>query len=738
MVNKISLPLFGRPGRGPVRRAAMGLRAALLASTLGVGMIVAPLPVQAQEASGEMAMLVADKVWLETRDRIVAEGHVEAVRGDARVKASRVVYDRKTNKLILEGPIVLTRGEDEVILGDAAELDRDLRNGLIRGARLVLNQQVQLAAARLDQVNGRYAQMTRVTASSCHVCEGQTPLWQIRAKRVIHDKEAKQLYFDEARLQIKGVSVFYVPRLRMPDPTQTRATGFLIPTLQQSSLLGTGVRLPYFIKMGDHRDLTLTPYLSSQTRTLEFRYRQAFHNGRIQFEGAVSNDDLLRGRTRGYIRGTGAFNLRNDFTLSFDAIAFGDDAYLNNYGFSSADRHQSRVTLHRFRRDEYIEAELAHVRTLRDNEDNTTIAALAGDTTYEKRFFPRLGELRVRAETHSHLRYSTLDVDGPDSDSIVDGRDVQRLSAGVQWANTWTLMGGIRAETLAAVDFDSFQTRQDAALPRSEAGFTPAAAVTLRWPWTRTETGGAVQVIEPVAMIAWSGGQNLDVANDESTRVEFDEGNLLALSRFPSPDRRERGLRGAFGVSWTRIDTKGRESNLTLGTVLREAADPDFYQASGLRGTTSDLLISGRYKTGDLSLFARGLFGNDLQVNKAEGRANWERGRYDIEASYIWLSSDPVVGRTASVSEWSFNSGIDLGDFWNASVSGRYDIASDKPISAGLGLNYRNECVDVTVSASRRFASSTIVSPVTDFSFAVSLRGFSAQAGDEKISRTCR
>jgi hypothetical protein len=59
MVNKISLPLFGGPGRGHMQRAARGLRAALLASALGVGGNVAPPPVQAQEASAEMAMLVA-------------------------------------------------------------------------------------------------------------------------------------------------------------------------------------------------------------------------------------------------------------------------------------------------------------------------------------------------------------------------------------------------------------------------------------------------------------------------------------------------------------------------------------------------------------------------------------------------------------------------------------------------------------------------------------------------------
>lgn len=737
-----------RRSRRRSRRLGLVPVVALVASLM-VSAVWAPCSASAQgqgqdrghnrpQDSGAPAILIADQVWMETRDRIVAEGHVEAVQGETRVQASRIVYDRATGELILDGPIVLTRGQDEVILGDSAQLDRGLRNGLIHGARLVLDQQLQIAAARMDRSDGRYAQMTRVTASSCHVCGNHKPLWQIRASRVVHDKEAKQLYFDDARFQVMGASVFYLPRLRMPDPTQTRATGFLIPSIKQSSLLATGIRMPYFIKLGDHRDLTLTPYISAKTRTLEFRYRQAFARGRISFDGAISQDDLLPGRTRAYLHGVGQFNLRNDFVLSFDAIAFGDDSYLNNYSYSSADRHQSRITLHRFRRDEFIEAELAHYRTLRVTEDNATIPALVGDATYEKRIFPRFGELRLKAQSHSHVRYSDLNIDSADSDLITDGRDVTRINAGVLWTNTWTLPGGLRAQTLASVEFDSFRTEQDAALPTTQSGFSPAASVTLRWPFSRAERSGAIQIIEPVAMVGWTGGKALNVANDESRRVEFDEGNLLSLSRFPGEDRRERGLQAALGIGWTRIDPTGWEGRLTLGTVLRETANPDFYQASGLQGATSDLLISGQFKNGDLALFARGLFNNDLDVNKAEARAFWHRGRYSVAANYVWLSSDPVVGRSNTVSEWSFTSGVDLGTFWNASVSGRYDIATDKPISAGLGLNYRNECVDVTVSASRRFASSTIVTPVTDFSFAVSLRGFSANTGQDKISRNCR
>lgn len=701
--------------------------------------ILLPFGVVAQDGP-DPAMLVADRVWLEGRSRVVAQGAVEVLQGEARLRASRVSYDRDTEKLSIEGPIILTRGSQELIIADAAQLDRDLRNGMIRSARMVLDQQLQLAAARLDRVDGRYSQLTRATVSSCQVCGTRPPLWQIKARRVIHDQEEMQLYFDDARFEIMGTPVLWLPRLRLPDPNQTRATGFLIPSIRRNSQLGTGIKLPYFIRIGDHRDLTLTPYISTRTKTLEWRYRQAFARGRLEFSGAFSKDEIRPAVTRAYIEGAGQFDLNRGFKLDFRLAAVSDDAYVTDYGYSDADRLESEITLSRIRRDEYVAGSIANFHSLRVNEDNATIPSIVSDMSYERRLFPRFGgELRLTADQHSHLRYSNLNVDGPDADTVTDGRDVNRLSVGARFLNTWTLPFGIRAQGLIGVDVDSFRTAQDATLPASDSSVSPSAALTLRWPWVRHGRDGVSEVLEPVAMVAWTGGTGLNVANDESTRIEFDEGNLLTLSRFSAPDRRERGLRAAIGVNWTRINPTGWDARLTLGSVLREKPDLNFSNSSGLSATTSDLLIAGQVRTASgLTLTARGLFDTSFKVNKAEAKASFVAGRYDLSASYVWLTADLAENRPASVSEWTIDTSFDINPNWRGSLYGRYDIVADEPISAGLGLVYSNECVDVTLSASRRFTSSTIVTPATDFSFTVGLRGFSARTSGGGAAKSCR
>ena len=718
-------------------------RPALLAMVVALLCLLRPAMAQVQtvEDAARPAVLVADRVWLEGKTRLIASGNVEALYDDVRIKAARISYDRTSDRLSIEGPITITQGEDVLVLADAAEMDPAWQNGLLSGARMVLNQQVQLAAHQLSRINGRYSQLYKASVTSCRVCDnGRPPLWQIRARRVIHDQIAQQLYFEDAQIRVMDVPIFYLPRLRLPDPTLARATGFLIPKIAGNSELGTGIKIPYFIRLGDHRDLTLAPFLSANTRTVELRYRQAFRNGRIRFSGALSQDNLTTRDYRGYLFGEGLFNLKRDFKLSFGLELVSDKTYLVDYDYSDKDRLDSEIAITRVRRDEYIRGALVNYHTLRVGEDISTMPAIIGDLAYERRFFPRRlgGELRFSAGLHSHYRYSRSGIDGPDADSIVDGRDVTRLEAEALWLRNWTIGPGLRAGFQIGVAVDQVFTGDDLSRPARAAQVTPMTAFSLRWPWRKTTRNGAIHVIEPMVQLAWSGGSNPNVANDESTRVEFDEGNLMSLSRFPAADRRERGLVAAYGVNWTRIGPRGMQSSLTLGQITRETGDPDFSPTSGLRGVTSDLLLAGQIKTEDgLSLTGRAVIDANFNLAKTEARAGWQTSGFGFGASYVWLGADAAENRPATVSEWSVDGLYRFNRHWSGSANMRYDVVSNKAAEAGLGLQYRNECVELDLSVSRRFTSSVILTPSTDFSFTVGLKGFSANSSDKSYTRKC-
>ncbi|MFX0540403.1 LPS-assembly protein LptD [Roseovarius sp. S4756] len=724
------------------------------ALALVAAIALASAPVRSQErnaptAAAAPALLIADDVTLDGDRSLTATGNVEAVFDGQRLKARSITYDRSTDQLKITGPLTLYDGDYTTVLADEGQLDRDMRNGILTGARLVMDDQLQLAANQISRTDGRYSQLYKAAVTSCRVCnEGDTPLWQIRARRVIHDAETRQLFLDGAQFRVGNLPIAYFPRLRLPDPTVERLTGFLTPSLYNSSLLGFGVKVPYFIRIGDHKDLTLTPYYTNKTRTLEFRYRQEFTTGGIEFEGAISDDDLQRRDRRAYIFGRGVFSLPQDYVLRFDIEAVKDDAYLVDYGYSDKDRLDSEISVERVRRDEWRRAALTYFHTLRDGENNSTLPTSVGNLDYEKRYFPKRmgGELRFAGQLHGHYRTSSVTTDGPDLDRFADGRDVARLTASADWLRSWTMAGGLRTTFQTGVAVDHIEVRGAAATSSSEySEATPSAALTMRYPLAKTTARGTVHMIEPVVQLAWVGGSTPNIANDESTRNEFDEGNLLSLSRFAAADRRERGLSAVWGLNWTRFAPGGLRSTLSLGQIVREQAQLEatgtesFSLSSGLQGSTSDLLIAGQIATQNgLTLTARSLFNEMFDTTKAEARASWSNAALDLGATYIWLPNDPLEERGGTVSEWAFDASYRLSRHWTGSAEWRYDVASDENVKAGVGITYTNECVDVSLSASRRFTSSTILEPSTDISLTVGLRGFSARAEDKSYVRECK
>ena len=715
-----------------MRRALLGI---MLAAFLGSA------PAQAQTSD---VMLLADQVLVERGgETLVATGNVEALYDGTRLTASTIIYDRATDRVRIEGPIRITQPNGDVLTATEAELDQGFRNGLLESARFVLDDQLQIASARAARVEGRYTAMSQVAATSCQVCgSDRPPLWAIRATRVVHDAEERQIYFDNAQLRVLGVPVFYIPRMRLPDPTLKRARGFLIPELKTSTLLGFGIKLPYFIPIGDHADLTLTPYVSPITRTLELRYRQAFRTGNITVNGALSQDSLQSGEARGLLFAEGAFALPRNFRLSFDIEAVSDDAYLNDYNSAfKKDRLDSAITLSRTNRDQFFSLGLIHYESLTDGENNATQPTIIGDLRYNRRYFPQRlgGEVRLGFQLHGHYRYSDRDIDGSDADSIVDGRDVARANLDLSWRDRWTLPGGLRAGAVTQVWVDHFIVEQDAVAEGDYTEVTPAGSLELRWPLVKQTTNGGRVLLEPIAQVGWIGGDRSGVPNDESTRAEFDEGNLLSLSRFPAPDRRERGLVGAAGLRWMREDSEGWRASLVLGRVWRDEEDTAFSRSSGQDDTASDWLIAGQFahKNG-LQLLARGLYDTgETRFSKAEMRANVTRDRYVLGASYILLTTDPLEERDAAQSQWRVNGRYNIDRNWTATGNTRYDIVEGQFLEAGIGAEYRNECVAVDFSVSRSFASSTNLEPSTDFGLTVALTGFSTGGSGKEYRRSC-
>lgn len=681
----------------------------------------------------DAASLVADSISVTEDGALVASGNVEIFYQDAHLTAKTVTYLRDEEKLIVEGPLRITRGTEAIVLADSAELDADMQRGIVRGARLVLDERLQLAASSIKRVDGRYTQLYKSVASSCEVCaQNPTPLWEIRSESIVHDQVEQQLYFDKAQLRVMGVPIFYLPNMRLPDPTLERSRGFLVPSAVSDSNLGYGLRLPYFIPLGDSKDLTLAPLVTTNSTTVEYRYRQAFENGEMEFEGAISRDELEPDETRGYLFGEGEFAMPNDFVLGFQAEIVSDSDYLLSYDFSDSDLLNSYIDLTRVRRNEYINTTLSKAQSLRDADDNSTLPNLAFDATYERLFQPSYigGTATLTGAFHGHQRSSETDI---------EGRDLQRGSLYVNWKRTELWGPGMLFTAGADLGVDVYAIQQDSTYASNETYTTGTLGAELRWPHMKTGSNGVKHLFEPIAQVFYSPLQDDLPPNEDSQESTLDEGNLLSMSRFAGFDRQEAGTWANLGFTYKRIDPSGVSLGATVGRVVR-SEDPElFNDGSGLEGTKSDWLASVEIgMPGKLSLASHALIDDDFSFTRNETLLTYKDDRYNISTGYLWLTPEPAIDRDTVTSEWTFDADYIINDTWSGDVSWRYDLYRESAAEAGFGLTYQNECIVVDLSLSHRFTSSDNVDPSTSVGMTVALTGFGS-SGSKSVrkARNC-
>ncbi|MDO5621446.1 MAG: LPS assembly protein LptD [Paracoccus sp. (in: a-proteobacteria)] len=706
---------------------------ALSTRPVSVRNIRVPAPAQI-DTQGSAATLLADSVRLSGGNDITAEGDVVIWYQGARLVARRIFVDGQTGEMEITGPVHLTQpgkagtADETTLIADHAQLSADLKTGILRGARMVMARELQMAAQEATRTEGgRITTLNRVVASSCQICaDDPTPLWEIRARSITHDAETRQLRFDRPQFRAFGVPVLSLPWLTAPDPTVDRMSGFLRPRIRTTSKLGFGIKQPYFLTLGDHADLTITPYLSaSRTRTLDLSYRQAFWNGQMQIDGAYTRDDILPGESRGYLFGAGEWLLPGGYTLGVQVQNASDRAYLLDYDITDADRLWSGVTLDRVTRQRLFWGRVGRYETLRDGEDQATLPSLVGDAEWLRRFQPgRIGgEALLSWSLHSHRR---------DSDQDIIGSDMSRASVGLDWRRTEVLPGGLVGAAMAGFDADLYQIRQNSQYDRTVTRAFPYVGAELRWPLISSGQR-ATFMLEPVMQVIWSRHDPRDVPNEDSRLLEFDEGNLLALDRSPGYDRREGGLRTNLGVTWTRIDPSGYSLGLTTGRVFRSSDRDGLGLYGPLSGSRSDWLVAANYSDNrGLAVSNRTLFDDDFKISRNELRLGLMRPDRELSLGYLWIREDADETRLTSVSELSLDGGWQIAEGWWASAATRYDFELDRAARAEIGVAWRNECVSLEASLRRRFTSSDQISPETDFGLTVQLGGFGQSASTGK------
>jgi LPS-assembly protein len=338
--------------RRPSASRRLGLALLLSTAIVSAGLWNASTPIHAQTLADKISpkksdtpdrLLVQAKelIYDSKTNKVGASGNVQLYYQGRVLEADRVTLDRNTNRVHAEGHARMTESNGTVSYADTMELTNDFKTGFIDSMKMDTVDKTFMTAPRVERLNGQTTVFENGTYTACEACKddpSKPPLWQVRAKRIIHQNDEQTVYYEEATLELFGLPVAYLPFFSAPDPSVKRRTGWLMPHYVMQDKVGLGIVTPYFWAITPSTDITATPtLLSKQGLLADIEFRQRLITGSYSFRlagiGQNKPDAFLAApygagnrSFRGSVDTTGEFYLNDKWRFGWD-LGFASDKY---------------------------------------------------------------------------------------------------------------------------------------------------------------------------------------------------------------------------------------------------------------------------------------------------------------------------------------------------------------------------------------------------------------------------
>ncbi|WP_086466357.1 LPS-assembly protein LptD [Oceanibaculum nanhaiense] len=674
---------------------------------------------------------------------VTARGNVELSQNDRVLRADLVTYNQKTDQVTATGNIVLVEPSGEVVFADYVELTGDLRDGFIDQLRVLLTDNSRLAANSARRIGGTRKEMNQAVYSPCDLCAKdptRPPLWQLKARKVVHDEETKDLVYEDAVMEIAGFPVAYMPYFSHPDPTVDRRSGVLVPRLGFSDDLGAVFGLPYYYTFSPQNDMTLEPiYMSEEGEMLLGEYRHRFYFGEVTLAGSIGYlDEREVGRetgdkvAKGHIDSEGIFHLTDRWRAGFDVERVSDRTYLKRYRLDSRDVLTSRVYAERFAPMAYTSVASYSFQGLRSFDVDEQMPLVAPYAQH-----------RMRTAPDPNGSYFTLDATALSLTREI-GADSRRISFLSGWHLPYYAPSGEIYSLSATVQTDLYSVDDlvDPSNPnRDLSGETgrvfPQVSLGWRYPFVR-DVGSVRQLVEPIVnFVASPNGSNPDdIANEDSQALIFDATNLFRSNRYSGTDRVSSGTRVDYGMNFGLYGDGGGQSSLFLGQSYRLREDSTYDRGTGLEDNFSDyvgrLQISpSRYF--DLVYRFR-LDHESLDITRNELSLYGGPQRFRVNLNYVKLPEQPETPEFGQREEISggFVSQIDRNwRFGTRLVREMGDDAGMREVQATLA--YADECLLIGVSYRKTFTNDVGLEPDNSIFFRIEFKNLGAIGSNQSL-----
>jgi len=416
------------------------------------------------------------------------------------------------------------------------------------------------------------------------------PPWQLSANEIQHDKEKKIIYYKDAWLKLYDKPVFYFPRFFHPDPTVKRQSGFLMPTFQDSSSLGSSLIVPYYRVLSDNKDLTINPRLYSDEKILlQTEYRQVDANANHTLDFSVMNESGLANKSHFFSNSFRKLNFSNfdDSELSLKIEQTSNDTYLKAYKIESpimkdTSLLESSLSVSAYRDDLSFDASFQVYEDLtKENSDRyeyifpsySLFKQLDNKTNINGNFlFNSSGYLK---------NYDTNIYDKVLINDLIFNSDAKITNIGFR-NNYNLLIKNINTDSENSKKYKGTRDHKIASIIEYNSSYP-----------LKKETDNFINTLKPMLSLKYSPNNSKDMKKEDR---RIDVNNIFSLNRIGRNDAVEGGASLTYGAEFSKVNKLEKEIfGAKIANIFRAEEDENLPRSSQLGEKTSNIVGSFNY-----------------------------------------------------------------------------------------------------------------------------------------------
>ncbi len=547
------------------------------------------------------------------------------------------------------------------------------------------------------------------------------PPWSIQSKKMLHDKIKKTIYYKNATVKVYDFPIFYFPRLSHPDPSVKRRSGFLIPTLYDSKNLGSGVAIPYFVNLGNDKNLTLTNrFYVTENPLFLGEYHQAFKNSNLLADFGftegykkTSSSKAAGEKSHFFSKLVKNFNDENNYesTLELNIQEVSNNKYLKLYKIDSnlvdynTENLENSINFSQEREDQFFGFKASVYETLKsDYEDKYEY--ILPEFTLDKNLFYKenLGnfELQTNYKVHNYdtnklTNFLINDINFESDSFVFDKLINNKILANIKNINYESKNVDIYKDNPTSEIFGSIGFL-------SEIGFEKLIDSTKH-------------SLTPKFLLRYAPGS----MRKESDSSRLTPSNAFSMNRISNMNNYETGVTGTVGFDYEIKNDNINKFDFSIAQIISEKENKKMADKSSLNEKLSDLVGSTSINFSDnfnLSYnFSIDQNYNDFNYNEFGAKYNY--GPLDINFDY--LTENKHVG-----DQDYFKTELNLRnkDKGLLTFKTKRNLITNSSEFYNLSYEYINDCLRAGLVYRREFYKDSELEPEDSLMFKITLVPF--------------